>query len=312
LEIIPAQIDLGAVLVREERTFVTKVKNNSDELLEISRVRPSCGCTKVRLRKSNLSPGECTELAGTLRGKARAGPFRHQVILMTSAPRPERAVCFISGQAQRRIRLVPERLTLSPDFLSDSPDSRELVVQNTSQQGVDVTCSGEFAAGVRVELDGESIAPGESRTVTLTVAPDVLVRADVNLTLRCSHPLEKALPVRVEIRPTPEVKVSPVAVRLGVVSRRELVSMRPIEVDLDGDLLTASELVEVTLPSYLRESGNTEGGLAKRRFVFAFQDAFSRTDLSDRIIIKFRHAESGRLFRVKVAVSGFLRDYRES
>lgn len=311
LEIVAKEIDLGMILILEDCEFETIVRNNSDEPLQIDQIQSSCGCVNTRLGKNPLEPGESTELRGTLRGKGRVGPFRHQVMLKTDGPRSVRAICSIRGEAERRIRLVSDRLTLRPDFLSERPDSQRLLVQNTSRQVVDVVCPDGLPAGVRLELDGQAIGPGKSRPLTVTVAPNLAVRRDLNLMFGCNHPLEKTLPMTVEVRPAAEVKVSPQVVRFGALSRRELLAMGPVRVDLEGDPLAASELVEVTLPRYLRESGNNSKGEANRRFIFAFQDTFGKADLSSAIVLKFRHSESGRVFQVKVKVSGFLRDHRE-
>ena len=312
LEIIDREINLGTVLLGEDRDFEATVRNNSDERLQINQIRSTCGCTNARVGKNDLKPGESTELRGTLRAKQTAGPFRHQIMLTTQSPRPLRAICSISGEVERRIRVLRERLALRPDFLDHRPDSQKLLVQNTSAQVVDVAVPNRLPDGVEIELDGRTIAPGTSRPLTVTVAPDVLVRRDVNFTLRCSHPLERSLPLAVEVRPVAEVRVSPRVVRIGVLSRRDLLAMGPIEVNLEAEPLAASELVRVALPSYLRESGNNGEGQAKRRSVFAFQDVFRGADLSDAIVMEFRHRKSGRLFQVRVTVSGFLRDYRES
>jgi len=73
LEIIRHEIDLGTTHTREDREFQATVRNNSDEPLQIDRIRSSCGCTNARLGKNHVEPGEWTEL----RRKRTAGPFRH-------------------------------------------------------------------------------------------------------------------------------------------------------------------------------------------------------------------------------------------
>lgn len=87
LELDPTTYEWGRQATNEGMyTFTFTLKNVGDEQLEITRVRPGCGCTKVELKTRSLAPQESTELTGTLKTKGVEGKMRKGIILTTNDP----------------------------------------------------------------------------------------------------------------------------------------------------------------------------------------------------------------------------------
>jgi len=62
LSIEPAEFDFGFVPQNSKVSHTFSLENSGDELLVINKVIPGCGCTQAPLKKSELIPGEATEL----------------------------------------------------------------------------------------------------------------------------------------------------------------------------------------------------------------------------------------------------------
>jgi hypothetical protein len=61
IKITPLSYDLGKIPQAPiEKTFM--VMNNGDGLLEIKSITTSCGCTKAKINKEKINPGDSAEL----------------------------------------------------------------------------------------------------------------------------------------------------------------------------------------------------------------------------------------------------------
>jgi len=65
IEITPKNYDFGTV-PNEKIGHVFSVKNTGKEILEITGISTSCGCTKGTVDKKLINPGETTELLVTI------------------------------------------------------------------------------------------------------------------------------------------------------------------------------------------------------------------------------------------------------
>ena len=62
------------------------ISNNGGDLLKILDVRASCGCTAAKPEKSELNPGESTNLVVSFNSKGRKGPQSKTVTVSTNDP----------------------------------------------------------------------------------------------------------------------------------------------------------------------------------------------------------------------------------
>jgi hypothetical protein len=75
IEITPRSFDFGTAKYGEVLETTFQIKNLGNQTLEIKRVATSCACTKGRVDKKRLSPGEETELFVTYETGAMSGPY---------------------------------------------------------------------------------------------------------------------------------------------------------------------------------------------------------------------------------------------
>lgn len=73
IEISPPSFDFGEVEYGKVVDYAFTLKNTGSETLEIKRVSTSCGCTKAKVEKESLEPGEATKLLVTYNTGAMTG-----------------------------------------------------------------------------------------------------------------------------------------------------------------------------------------------------------------------------------------------
>lgn len=62
IEVLPTYFDFGKIKFGDTVTYSFKVKNIGENVLEIKRVATSCACTTANILKTQLEPGQETEL----------------------------------------------------------------------------------------------------------------------------------------------------------------------------------------------------------------------------------------------------------
>ena len=55
------------------------IQNSSKAIMKLGKIRTSCTCADVKYLKSELQPGESTELIVTLKANSLSGPFTHTI-----------------------------------------------------------------------------------------------------------------------------------------------------------------------------------------------------------------------------------------
>ena len=84
------------------------IKNSFDKILKLGKVRTSCTCADVKYLKSELQPGESTELIVTLKANSLSGPFTHTIYVETDNPKQRFMRFVIKGNAIPLLKVSPE------------------------------------------------------------------------------------------------------------------------------------------------------------------------------------------------------------
>lgn len=80
------EYDFGDILQGEVVSHVFVLSNSGGDLLTISKVRPSCGCTAAMPENSELKPGESTNLNVSFNSTGRMGAQKKLVRIETNDP----------------------------------------------------------------------------------------------------------------------------------------------------------------------------------------------------------------------------------
>lgn len=102
--------DFGAVDNQNtiEHTFV--FKNIGDTTLEISSVRPACGCTVADMSEKVIPPGGESHLTARLSLQGRTGPQSKAITINSNDPENPQFRVNMSGTIQQALQVSPDRL----------------------------------------------------------------------------------------------------------------------------------------------------------------------------------------------------------
>lgn len=85
-----------------------EIKNSFDKILKLGKIRTSCTCADVKYLKSELQPGESTELIVTLKANSLSGPFTHTIYVETDNPKQRFMRFVIKGNAIPLLKVSPD------------------------------------------------------------------------------------------------------------------------------------------------------------------------------------------------------------
>ena len=85
-----------------------EIKNYLSSTLMLGKIRTSCTCADVKYLKSELQPGESTELIVTLKANSLSGPFSHTIYVETDNPKQRFMRFVIKGNAIPLLKVSPE------------------------------------------------------------------------------------------------------------------------------------------------------------------------------------------------------------
>ncbi len=78
--------DFGQLKQGQVVSHIFVLKNDSAEILRIKSFLPSCGCTKAKIGKDALNPGESVNLEVTFNSHGYSGDVQQFVYLNTDSP----------------------------------------------------------------------------------------------------------------------------------------------------------------------------------------------------------------------------------
>ena len=87
---------------------IFEVKNIFSATIHLKKIRTSCTCADVKYLKSELQPGESTELIVTLKANSLSGPFTHTIYVETDNPKQRFMRFVIKGNAIPLLKVSPD------------------------------------------------------------------------------------------------------------------------------------------------------------------------------------------------------------
>ncbi len=161
------EYDFGEVAQGDKVTHSFRFKNSGDELLEISSVSSSCGCTAALLSSKRIAPGEMGEIRATFDSSRFRGQITKTITLNNNSP--------LHPQVQFKLKgIVNELLSLSTNRISwawptaDQTGRSQVFIQNLSQQKIVLQEATSTSPQLQARLDRLELAPGEKATLSVS------------------------------------------------------------------------------------------------------------------------------------------------
>jgi hypothetical protein len=307
VELTPDHVDLGMVPVGRQAEFRTTLVNRGDHGVEIQKIEAHCGCAEAKVGTMRLQPGEQTELLGVLRAGNRPQALRTGVTVVLAGHAQPSLHLKLTGTVEPTIRVSGE-LTLSPDSLQPKPASATLMVHNQSAQAVELTGLYGLPAGVRARIAQPSLPAGAQTQIAVECEAVFLTDQEGEILMITSHALEESVPIRYRIRPAGALSCVPPALRLGVVSRQELLQGGDRHVVLRGESLQELELGQVEVPKFVRFVACRTAADGGWDLSFRFVDSPTSAIVDGVAVIHLAVRGTGRHVALRLPISGIVRD----
>ena len=95
-----SEYDFGQVNQGEKVTHVYIITNSGGDLLKITKVNASCGCTVAKPDKDELAPGESTNLVVTFDSKGRFGKQKKLIRVESNDPNNPQVILTLKGSVK--------------------------------------------------------------------------------------------------------------------------------------------------------------------------------------------------------------------
>ncbi len=166
LEVPEATYNFGTVINGPPVTHVFKLKNAGQGRLIIGKVLPSCGCTAAQPTKTELGPGETSEIQVTLATSALSGHSGHTVVVATNDPKHPTVTLTMVGDVKLQVAANPTDLDFGKVPRGQS-QVREVVLTPLKPKGFAISKITNSNPNLKVEQEG---APGSDGSVKLKVS----------------------------------------------------------------------------------------------------------------------------------------------
>lgn len=195
-----------------EHTFT--VKNVGDTSLEISNVRPSCGCTVANITERTVPPGGETKVTARLSLQGRMGQQNKTITVESNDPQQPQVQLLLRGNVANLIELRPDRVIFNQmgprdtvsqavDIVATGPDTKFKIVSVASQ-------TSNFTA------TADAIEEGRQYRITVTTQGELPVGALYG-TVRVvtDHPARQVIDIPVSTMVVGELVVAPTDIVLA-------------------------------------------------------------------------------------------------
>ncbi len=213
LELIDPTYDFGTVLNGPPISHIFKLRNAGQGKLIIGQVLASCGCTAAKPTRTELGPGEGSEIVVTLATGAMSGHSGHTVTIATNDPNRPTATLTMVGDIQLQVTATPADVDFGR-VAHGQAEVREVVLTALKAPGFEVGKIANSNPNIKVERAPTPLAGG-GVALKVSLAATMPVGAFVDALDIATN----RLPVKIAVygNVTGPISVDPPQVSFGIV-----------------------------------------------------------------------------------------------
>ncbi len=188
-------------------TATLEIKNTGNELLKISEVKPTCGCTTAPLGKYELAPGEATTMKVTLNMGSSSGKLHKSIRINSNDASQSVKTVSLKANIIRPIEIKPTSYFAFDKLTVGSESSTKVFLKNNTKETITLSDFRVEPDNLKINLNGKvSIKPGEEIELDATLKPQKIGYLNANVKMKTSNPDIPEL----DIRGYGNVKESPI------------------------------------------------------------------------------------------------------
>jgi len=229
IEIAEKIKDFGTVPKGEKINAAFEVRNTGSVPLEITQVRPTCGCT-VASFDHTVAPGASGKIVAEVDTTGFSGPISKAVLVFCNDPATPQVNLIIKAEVRAFVEVVPRPLIIFRSVLQGEPATEKVTLVSADGSDFKVESAtasgGPYKVAYRELPEKEHLADrkGSQWEVTVTVpadAPEGMLNHKILVKTTSSKAPEVTINVTGAVRPV--VQVIPGDVNFGTVDGTALV-----------------------------------------------------------------------------------------
>lgn len=195
-----------------------KVKNDGTSTLEISSVRPSCGCTIAGSYPRKLEPGETGEFPFSLNSGKLRGPYEKSITVASNDPVTPELRLKLKGEIKQYVDVVPAQANFGR-VTAGQPQERILKVTNNTEQPLRLEL--EVPPDSKYQFELVETTPGQNFDLKVKLSTQQAAAGAVRSTAKLKTNVEAlkeitvdataVIPERLEIQPQEIIVATPAA-----------------------------------------------------------------------------------------------------
>lgn len=199
--------DFGAVWVGPPLKHSFKIKNVGDAPLEISKIRPSCGCTIAGDYPKKLDPGQEGEFPFSMLSTKLRGTFEKGITISSSDPTTPDLRLKLRGEVKRYVEVVPTSANFGK-ITSQEPQERIVNITNNTDNPLQLTLVPP--ADNKFKYDLVEKTPGKRFDLHVTAAPPfeegtlkgvLKINTNIDAQKELQVDAQAVVPARLEVQP---------------------------------------------------------------------------------------------------------------
>jgi hypothetical protein len=169
--------DFGSIPKGGVVTHAFNFKNNGTDTLEVTNVKPTCGCTLAPLSNSHIAPGDQASIKATFNTQKFNGRVSKQIYVDSNDPiNPYLKVSFSAIINNPLQTIVPSPAEADFDTIkAGTPTKIKITITNTDTSPAELVMVEQAdAANVNASLSTRKLAPKQSADLVLELSPKAM------------------------------------------------------------------------------------------------------------------------------------------
>ena len=189
------------------------IVNRGDATLEISQVRPSCGCTVANISQRSVPPGGEARVTAQLNLTGRQGPQHKAITVESNDPKQPQLTLMLQGTAGAAVNIQPPQVMFG-QLQSGSEAVVEVEISAGGDKNFQIT--GVEAGSAQLQTELRTRTAGRAYTVVIRTKPPLgqgVLSAAVRV--NTDHPDRPAIDIPVSGLVVGDLIVAPTAISLS-------------------------------------------------------------------------------------------------
>ena len=213
--------DFGMVAKGERIVAVFEVRNTGQAPLQITQVRPTCGCTVADFDRE-IPPGGIGKVRAELDTAAFSGPISKAVLVFSNDPVNSQINLVIKADVRSFVEVLPRALILFNNLMAGQSASEKVTL--VAADGSDFQITGVDAGGGPYQISYRQLPKGEQNPAFKSVQWEVVITVPAatpegmlnhKVLVKTTHPKAPEVPINVTGAVRPVVQVIPAQANLG-------------------------------------------------------------------------------------------------